>query len=133
MITYKDIREFRADELKELFLSVGWSSGHYSDKLVEALGNSSTVFSAWDGDRLVGLANALDDGIITAYVHYLLVHPDYQGRGIARNLLERMKTRYRDFLRIALICYNRDQGFFKACGFEVEPGSSPCFLTSLWT
>jgi hypothetical protein len=33
-IEYKEIHEFEAEQLKDLFLSVEWSSGHYPDKLV---------------------------------------------------------------------------------------------------
>ena len=55
-------------ELEELFLSVEWSSGHYPDKLETAMRNYQTVFTAWDGDKLVGLINAMDDGIMTAYI-----------------------------------------------------------------
>jgi len=39
VITYKEIKEFEKEELKELFLSVGWSSGAYPDKLKIAMNN----------------------------------------------------------------------------------------------
>ena len=67
-IEYKDIHAFGRDELERLFMSVEWSSGHYPDKLVEAMKNYETVYSAWDGDRLVGMICAMDDGVLTAYV-----------------------------------------------------------------
>ena len=35
-IEYKEIKDFTATELEDLFLSVEWSSGHYPDKLVIA-------------------------------------------------------------------------------------------------
>ena len=38
---------------------------------------SSTVFSAWDGDRLVGLVRVIDDTEMVAYMHYVLVDPEY--------------------------------------------------------
>ena len=44
--------------------------------------NSSTVVTAWDGDRLAGLVRVLDDSEMVAYMHYVLVHPAYQGRGL---------------------------------------------------
>ena len=47
-IEYKDTKDFTAEELKRLFLSVQWSSGAYPERLVVALRNSDTVFSAWD-------------------------------------------------------------------------------------
>lgn len=42
----------------------------------------AVYISAWDGEKLIGLINALDDGELTAYVHYLLVNPEYQKDGI---------------------------------------------------
>ena len=66
-IDYKDIHEFSKDDLEDLFLSVEWSSGHYPDKLVIAMQNFKAVYSAWDGEKLVGMACAMDDGIMNAY------------------------------------------------------------------
>ena len=45
-ITYKDIHEFRKEDLEDLFLSVDWASGHFPDKLVVAMRNFNTVYSA---------------------------------------------------------------------------------------
>ncbi len=45
-VEYKDTHEFTREELERLFLSVEWSSGHFSDKLVIAIRGFSTVFSA---------------------------------------------------------------------------------------
>ena len=95
-ITYKSIHDFSEEELKDLFLSVKWSSGHYPEKLVAAMKNYETVYSAWDGDRLIGLLSALDDGVMTAYVHYLLVNPEYQRLGIGKRLVELAKEKYKD-------------------------------------
>ncbi|MEI3567971.1 MAG: GNAT family N-acetyltransferase [Akkermansia muciniphila] len=50
--------------------------------MAKALRRYGAVFSAWDGSRLAGLVAAMDDGTMTAYVHYLLVHPRYQGCGV---------------------------------------------------
>ena len=90
-IEYKEIKKFTREEIEALFLSVEWSSGHFPDKLVVAMENFRTVYSAWDGDRLVGLVCAMDDGIMNAYVHYLLVHPDYHKMKIGRTLVEMVK------------------------------------------
>ena len=95
-ITYTTSRTFTQSDLQDLFLSVSWSSGHFPEKLFAAMKNYETVISAWDGGRLAGLAAAMDDGVMTAYVHYLLVRPEYQRRGIGRRLVELVKDRYRD-------------------------------------
>lgn len=132
-IIYKDIHEFRKEDLESLFLSVEWSSGHYPDKLVVAMRNFETVYTAWDGDQLVGLICAMDDGVMTAYVHYLLVRPSYHHHGIGRRLVEMMKNHYKDYLRIVLVAYNEELDFYESCGFKKADDASPMFITSLWT
>ena len=93
MITYTDKKIFTQESIQTLFLSVGWISGKYPSRLYKALQNSSTVLTAWDNDRLVGLVRILDDSEMLAYMHYVLVHPDYQGQGIAGTLVEMAKEK----------------------------------------
>ena len=132
-ITYKETHTFTEKELEKLFLSVDWSSGHYPDKLAVAMENFKTVYSAWDNDKLVGLICAMDDGIMNAYVHYLLVNPDYHGQKIGRTLVDMVKRHYEDYLRIAVIAYDNEAHFYENCGFEKSSDASPMFITSLWT
>ena len=132
-ITYKDTHDFNAKELEELFLSVEWSSGHFPDKLVVAMKNFKTVYTAWDDKKLIGLICAMDDGIMTAYIHYLLVNPAYHGMGIGKRLVEKMKETYKDYLRLVVVAYNDEAGFYEACGFKKADDSSPMFITTLWT
>lgn len=132
-ITYTDTHEFNAKDLQDLFLSVEWSSGHYPEKLVEAMKNFKTVFSAWDGEMLIGMICAMDDGVMNAYVHYLLVNPDYHGMKIGRTLVDMVKQKYSDYMRIAVIAYDDEAHFYENCGFKKSENSSPMFITSLWT
>ena len=133
MIEYKDIHEFTQEELESLFLSVDWSSGHFPDKLVEAMKNYKAVYSAWDGEKLVGLICAMDDGIMNAYVHYLLVDPEYHGQSIGRILVGKIKEHYKDYMRICVIAYDTAVQFYEKCGFEISEGASPMCITTLWT
>ena len=132
-IVYKNTHHFSKKELQDLFLAVEWSSGHFPEKLVIAMRNFETVYSAWDEDRLVGLICAMDDGIMNAYVHYLLVDPEYQGLAIGKNLVERVKDYYKEYMRICVIAYDTAIEFYKHCGFEVSEGASPMCITTLWT
>lgn len=132
-IIYKDTHEFKKEDLEKLFLSVGWSSGHYPDKLVVAMRNFKTVYTAWDEERLVGLICAMDDGIMTAYIHYLLVDPAYHHRGIGKKLVGMMKDKYKDYLRTVIVAYNDEIGFYESCGFKKAEDASPMFITELWT
>ena len=122
-IEYKDTKDFTAEELKRLFLSVKWSSGAYPERLVVA----------WDGDRLIGLINVLDDSIMTAYIHYLLVDPEYQGQGIGKELTRMTLEKYKEYLRILLISYEDGVAFYESLGFKTGHGKYPMFVTTLTT
>ncbi len=132
-IIYKDTHDFSKKELQELFLSVEWSSGHYPDKLVVAMKNFKTVYTAWDNDKLIGLICAMNDGIMTAYIHYLLVNPSYQNLGIGKQLVKKMKDKYKDYLRVVIVAYDDEIGFYQSCGFKKADDASPMFITTLWT
>lgn len=132
-IKYSDTKTFAQEQLQDLFLSVNWSSGHYPEKLVKAMKGFKTVFSAWDDKKLIGMICAMDDGVMTAYVHYLLVNPEYHGMKIGRTLVEMVKKQYADYLRIAVIAYNEELRFYENCGFKKADNESPMFITSLWT
>lgn len=114
-------------------MSVEWSSGHFPDKLVKAMRNYGSVFSAWDSDKLIGLISTMDDGVMTAYIHYLLVHPKYQGKGIGKELVKMATNYYKDYLRIVLIAYDIEIEFYRHCGFKTAKDKTPMFITSLWT
>ena len=130
-ITYKNTRNFSKKQLKELFLSVEWSSGEYPDKLVIAMRNFNCIYSAWDGDELVGLISAMDDGIMNAYINYLLVKPEYQLKGIGKNLVEKVKQHYKDYQRIAVVTMMKESRFYEYCGFEKREDKIPLFITTL--
>ncbi len=132
-IQYREINDFKSKDLERLFLSVECSSGHFPNKLVVAMKNFKTVYSAWDGEKLIGMICVMDDGIMNAYVHYLLVDPEYHGQTIGRTLVDMVKSKYKDYMRIIVIAYNDEMNFYKACGFEKSDNSSPLFITSLWT
>lgn len=132
-ITYKNIHKFTESQLQDLFLSVEWSSGQYPEKLVKAMENYETVYSAWDGEKLVGLVSAMDDGIMTSYVHYLLINPAYQHNGIGKTLINMIKDTYKDYLRIVLVSYDSGIEFYHSCGFKESDHAVPMYITSLWT
>lgn len=129
-IIYTDKRDYSADDLQELFQSVHWLSANYPERLKKALDHCETVFTAWYGKQLIGLVNAIDDGEMTAYAHYLCVNPVYQGQGIGRELLNRIKEKYKNYLYIILIAENEglikyySQNGFRCMGgqyvFEIQ-------------
>ena len=71
----------------------------------------------------MGLINAIDDSELTAYVHYLCVDPQFQGKGIGKKLLEFIKEKYKDYLYIILIAENEPLiKYYRQNGFELIEG-----------
>lgn len=130
-IKYKNDKSLEIKDLEYLFLSVNWSSGNYPEKLKIAIENSDIVFTAWHDNRLVGLINALDDSIMTAYIHYLLVDPIYQKKGIGKKLVQMMQNHYQDYLRILLVAHEIEIPYYELLGFKKGNNNFPLYVTSL--
>jgi len=65
--------------------------------LLNALNNSHTLITAWDGKQLIRLGNAISDGYLVVYYPHLLVHPNYQQMGVGKEIVRRMKVIYSGF------------------------------------
>lgn len=100
MLKYTEQKIFTQEQVQKLFLSVNWIFENYPERLYKALMHSSTVLTAWDDEKLVGITRVLDDTEMLAQVHYVIVHPDYQGKGIAGQMIEYIKEKYKNFLYI---------------------------------
>ena len=120
MLQYTEEKIFTQDQVQQLFLSVGWVSGQYPQRLYKALMHSSTVLTVWDGGQLVGLTRVLDDSEMLAQVHYVLVRPDHQGLGIAGAMIERIKEKYKNYLYIEGMPEDKANApFYVKHGFKV--------------
>lgn len=128
-IRYTEEKKFTQEQVQELFLSVGWVSGEYPARLHKALMHSSTVITAWDGDRLAGLVRVLDDSELVAYMHYVLVNPAYHGLGIAGKMIELVKEKYKHYLYLELMPEERkNAAFYQRFGFQIMPDGVPMQL-----
>jgi ribosomal protein S18 acetylase RimI-like enzyme len=57
---------------------------------------------------------------MTAYVHYVLVDPEYQGHGIAGHLMSMVKDHYKDYLYVEVMPEeSRNASFYQQHGFSI--------------
>ena len=47
------------------------------------------MISAWENDRLVGAVRVLSDKVIRSVIYDLLIDPEYQNKGIGKELIKR--------------------------------------------
>jgi ribosomal protein S18 acetylase RimI-like enzyme len=87
----------------------------------------AAAYVAVDGDRLVGWAQALGDGVLQAHLSFLAVQPSHRRRGIGR-LLTVATFQATGAARMDLITDNAS-GFYEAFehrrmhGYRIYPGA----------
>ena len=110
------------DQLISLYDSVGWAA--YTGKqrrstLQKAVRNSTYVVSAWCEGVLIGLARGMSDDVSIFYLQDILVHPDYQRKGIGRQLMDRCLERYKHVRSKVLLTDDDEKQllFYETMGF----------------
>lgn len=107
-------------QVQQLFEAAAfWAGDRQISDWAIAIANSKPVVTAWDGDRLIGFARATSDGIFRATIWDVAIHPDYQGAGLGRRLVETvlMHPHVRRAERVYLMTTNH-QRFYQRIGFE---------------
>jgi ribosomal protein S18 acetylase RimI-like enzyme len=108
-------------QLLALYNTVGWAAYTRDEaELEKAIRNSTYVVSAWDGEKLVGLARCLSDDVSICYLQDILVHPDHQGCGIGRRLMENCLERFAHVRAKVLLTDDeeRQHAFYKSLGYK---------------
>ena len=76
-------------QVQELFnLAAFWAKGRSIKDWGIAIANSEPVISIWDRELLIGFARATSDGIYRATIWDVVIHPEYQGKGLGSKLVE---------------------------------------------
>lgn len=103
MITYKITKEIPEEQVRALYESVGWTSYREIADVRGMLQACQLVYTAWDKERLVGSVRAVGDGAAIQYVQDLLVHPDYQNKGIGTHLIQYALEKSKHIRQLVLI------------------------------
>lgn len=119
MIVYRDhVRGLSPAQLEGFFQ--GWPSKPSAQTLLAILEGSTFVEVAFDTelDRVVGFANAISDGVLSAYIPLLEVLPEHRRRGIGAALIERLLHRMEHLYMIDLVCDEPMVPFYQRLGLH---------------
>ena len=117
-------------EVIALYRANGWSSAQKPGKLIPALKNSDALVTARIDGKLVGIGNAISDGSLVVYYPHLLVHPDYQGKGIGRAMMKLLQKKYASFHQQMLTADAHAVEFYKSLGFKRAGKTVPMWIYS---
>ena len=123
-IQYKIGARLNEWDVADLFLSAGLKRPSDDiDRIYRMLANSNLVVTAWDGDRLVGIARALTDFAYCCYLSDLAVDAAYQKQGIGRKLVETVQEEIGEEVMLLLLSAPDAMMYYPLLGFErVENG-----------
>ncbi|MGS0680892.1 GNAT family N-acetyltransferase [Shewanella sp. 125m-7] len=123
-------RDINEDEVIDLYKANGWSSADKPAELMAALTNSHSLVTARLNGKLVGLGNAISDGHLVVYYPHMLVHPDYQGKGIGRKMMEAFQSIYGHLHQQMLTADGKAIDFYKTLGFVRAGKTEPMWVYS---
>ncbi len=109
-------------QLQQLFnLAAFWAKERSIKDWGIAIANSEPVISIWDRELLIGFARATSDGIYRATIWDVVIHPDYQGKGLGSKLVETVLShpRMQKVERVYLMTTHQ-QEFYQKIGFQVN-------------
>ena len=89
-IIFRESKKVEPRLLRELYQFAPWAKDRSLPDIKKVLMNSTLVFSAWDGKKLVGFARVLTDKTFRATIWDVIVIPEYQNRGIGSSLIKRI-------------------------------------------
>ncbi|MBC8123967.1 MAG: GNAT family N-acetyltransferase [Gemmatimonadaceae bacterium] len=125
-IVFSTNREIDLYELEELCDAVGWSRRPLR-KVKKAIEHSFCVVSMYnqsnDFKHLIGFARATSDHAFNATIWDVVVHPEYQGKGMGKALMEKIidELRAEDISNITLFADPHVVDFYRRLGFVADP------------
>lgn len=120
MIVYRLNHPLDAAEVARVFDASGINRPT-SDlpRIARMFANANLVVSAWDDDRLVGVARALTDHAYCCYLSDLAVDAVYQKQGIGHELISRVQDDIGENVTLILLSAPSAMAYYPKVGFTL--------------
>ena len=119
-VILKEYTGYNEEEILGLYESVGWTN--YTDNpemLRNAYLNSLKIYGAYVDDKLIGIIRVVGDGYSVIFIQDLLVHPEFQRKGVGTLLLKKVLCEYDSVYQKHLMTEDTEKTilFYKSLGF----------------
>ncbi len=96
-----------------------WAKDREPEAMESAIAHSHPVVTAWDGEQMIGFSRATSDGVFRATIWDVVIHPDYQGVGLGRRLVETLIAHpHMNKVERTYLTTTHQQRFYERIGFE---------------
>ena len=114
---YKYNEPVSAKALSDLREAVGWNrmEKEYENPLM----TSYYHIAVYEKEELIGYIDSVSNGVTDAYIQDLMVHPDYQGKGVGTDLMNKMIQYLKEkrIYIISVVFEERLKPFYDKFGF----------------
>jgi ribosomal protein S18 acetylase RimI-like enzyme len=90
-------------------------------RIAQMLKRTDILITAWDADKLVGVARSLSDFCFCCYLSDLAVDENYQHRGIGKQLIALTQEKIGPKTTLLLLAAPAAMAYYPKVGFEAMP------------
>lgn len=119
MVTYTDRIDGIGTEMLDGFFQ-SWPVKPDPRTHLRLLQSSDHVVLALETGSVVGFVTAVTDGVLSAYIPFLEVLPDYRHQGIGKELIRLLLLKLKDSYMIDLVCDPDLRPFYLSLGFTAH-------------
>ncbi|MDJ0704830.1 MAG: GNAT family N-acetyltransferase [Leptolyngbyaceae cyanobacterium MO_188.B28] len=128
-IQFQFVESFSPSDLKQLQrlfkVAAFWANKRCLEDLEIAIANSKPVVAVWNGTHLIGFARATSDGVYRGTIWDVVIHPDYQGAGLGRKLVQTVLSHpHMSRVERIYLMTTHQQSFYERIGFQPNPSST---------
>ena len=117
LIWIYDDRDVDWAELSELYRIAPLGEKPPAD-LTTVFSNSMFKCFVYESETLVGVGRALADGLDCSYIADVAVHPEHQGRGLGKAIIQKLVTLSEGHKKIILYSNPGTESFYGKLGFH---------------
>ena len=88
------------------------------EKIKVVFTNSKFKCFVFDKSKLIAVGRALADGLDCSYICDVAVHPEYQGKGLGKQIVQRLIEQSDGHKKIILYSNPGKEGFYSKLGFK---------------
>ncbi len=118
-LTFKVNEPIKAEELADVFKTSGIKRPVDDlNRLQKMIDQSTILITAWDREKLVGVARALTDYCYCCYLSDLAVNRQYQSKGIGKKLVNILQEHIGEEVALLLLSSPTAMDYYPKIGFE---------------